>query len=272
MIKSMTGYAKVTKEVGGYGSVSLELKGVNGKNFSISFRMPPELSALEQTMRTLISSTVKRGTLNVSVSVDYSSEFIESFVKGRIAKLSKLSRVNGFGEFSQLIFSDISNYIPVSRKIDSKHAREIQKLSAECLKRFESFRKSEGKEINKDLTKYASVLFAEIRQIESYASGATDKKRQKLKNMLEDKSQLLNQEIMVYADKIDISEEISRFKAHLARLKKEEYGASMSFILQEMLREANTMSAKSEDLKIIQVVLKIKETIEKLKEQANNVE
>ncbi|MGE3062833.1 MAG: DUF1732 domain-containing protein [bacterium] len=272
MIKSMTGYSKTTKEVGGYGTVSFELKSVNGKNLTVNFRMPQELSSLEQSLRSQISRDVKRGTLSVNVNVDYSSEFIESFVKDRINKLDGLSKVKGFEKFSQLIFNDISSYIPLSRRINAKHALQIGKIAADCLKKYDSFRKSEGKEIEKDFIKYNRILSEEMKKIMSVAGGSVEKKRSRLKMILAEKSPLIEQEIILFADKIDISEEISRFNAHLSRLKNEQSGASMSFILQEMLRESNTMSAKSEDLRIIQSVIKIKETMEKIKEQAGNVE
>lgn len=272
MIKSMTGYAKVTKEVKGYGTVSLEIKGVNGKNLSVSFRMPQELSSIEQQLRSAVGKSVKRGTVSVNATVDYSSEYIDSFVKERIKKMSVISGMKDFEKFSQLIFSDISSYIPMSRRINQKQSSEAVRIFYECLDCFDSFRRGEGAETGKDFKKYLAVLSSEMKKIEQLSRNAVEKKKLRLKKILEEKSALIDQEIILYADKIDISEEISRFNAHLSRMKNEESGASMSFILQEMLRESNTMSAKSEDLGIIQSVIKMKETIEKIKEQANNVE
>ena len=272
MIKSMTGFSKTVKEIKGYGLMSFEIKAVNGKNLSINFRMPQEISSLEQQMRTIIGKTVVRGTVNVNVSVDYSSDFIEFFVKERIKNLSRISSVKGFNEFSQLIFSDISNYIPVNRKIDANHAREIKELAVSCVSNFDKFRIEEGREIKKDFIKYNAILKKEIKSISFISGDSVEKKKKKLHAILKERGDVFNQEILAYAEKVDISEEISRFSAHLSRLLKEESGASMSFILQELHREANTLSAKSEDIRIIQSVLKIKETIEKIKEQALNVE
>ncbi|HAV92266.1 TPA: hypothetical protein DCW38_03700 [candidate division WOR-3 bacterium] len=272
MIKSMTGYSKVSKEIKGYGLVFVEMKAVNGKNLALNFRMPQELSSLEQSLRVLMNRTILRGTVNVNISVDYSSDFIESFAKERIKKINRLSSINGFDKFSQLIFSDLSNYIPVNRRIEAKQADEIRLLASSAIRAFDEFRISEGREIKKDFIKYNAILNNEIKFIKSLSTGSVEKKKKRLYAILKDKGAVFNQEILAYAEKIDISEEISRFSAHLARIKNEESGASMSFILQEMHREANTLSAKSEEIRIIQSVLKIKETIEKIKEQALNVE
>jgi len=272
MIKSMTGYSKEFMEVKGYGFVSFEIKAVNGKNLGLNFRMPQELSLLEQDLRRMICKSVVRGTVNISISVDYSSDFIELFVQERIKKLKGLSSLKDFENFSQLIFSDISNYIPLNRKIDIKSVKGVKDLASLCIKKFDAFRISEGKEIKKDFIKYNSLLEKEIKIIKNISSVSVEKKRKKLFAILGEKNNTFNQEILAYAEKVDISEEISRFSAHLSRLSKGKSGVSMLFILQELNREANTLSAKSEDIRLIQSVLKIKETVEKIKEQTLNVE
>lgn len=271
-MKSMTGYVKLSKSIKGYGSVTCEIRSVNGKGLNTNFKVPYELSILENELRKIISKKVKKGNISVNVLVNYSSDYIQNFVETRIKSLEKVMRMGNYEKFLPLVYSDVSNYIPLVKKVERKTLISVIKLFKLSLSSFVKFREEEGSEIKKILHQYIKILNYNINSIKGLSKKCVRVKREKLKKLLGEYNEQLKNELILYAEKVDITEEIDRFKIHLKRLKKEESGSSITFILQELQREANTISSKSEDIRIIEKVIRIKEIIEKMKEQVANVE
>ena len=136
----------------------------------------------------------------------------------------------------------------------------------------------EGVAIRQDLEKRVHLLEEKLKKVEGFIPEATKKYREKLAKVLaefaptpEDKERLAK-EAALYADRIDITEEITRFDAHLKQLKKATEGKTLDFILQEMMREANTMGNKAQDANISKEVVGMKAELEKIREQIQNVE
>ncbi|MEO0237847.1 MAG: DUF1732 domain-containing protein [candidate division WOR-3 bacterium] len=271
-MKSMTGYVKLSKSIKGYGSVTCEIRSVNGKGLNTTFKLPYELSTLENDLRKIISKKIKKGNISVNFFVNYSSDYIQNFVETRIKSLEKVMGMEKYEKFLPLVYSDVSNYIPLVKKVERDTLLSIVKLFKLSLSSFIKYREEEGMEIKKIIHQYIKILNSNINSIKNLSKNIVKEKKEKLKKLLGEYNEQLKNELILYADKVDITEEIDRFKIHLRRLKKEESGSSITFVLQELQREANTISSKSEDVRIIEKVIRIKEIIEKMKEQVANVE
>ncbi len=271
-MKSMTGYVKMTRSVKGYGNVTCEIKSLNGKGLNTNFKLPYELSILENELRKMISKKINKGNISVNFFVNYSSDYIQKFVFMRIKSLDGVVGMENFEKFLPLVYSDISNYIPLVKKVDRNIFLSVIKLFKLSLNSLNKYRIEEGEEIKKIIHQYINILNNDINVIKKSSKNSVARKKEKLTKILGEYNEQLKNEILLYAEKVDVTEEIDRFKIHLKKLKKEESGSSLTFVLQELQREANTISSKSEDIKIIDRVISIKEIIEKLKEQVGNVE
>ncbi len=290
MLKSMTGFGRASFS-SKLGSINIEISGVNKRFLDIALSIPKELSIFEADIKKMIKSKLNRGYINLKL--DYLPNVEEGVLpdKAILKKLKKswesLAEDLGYSKKDinfEFLFEQY-RFLP-QKKL--KNIQELKKLIFEALDKallsMIDMRTKEAKEIKIDLEKRLLIISKELASIEKKAPRAKKnyekKLLMKLKDLLKetaDKERVLR-EAAIYAEKIDIQEEIIRLKSHIKQFslllkdKKEAIGRKLEFLIQEFLREANTIASKSQDIEVSTSVVEIKNEIEKIKEQLQNIE
>lgn len=290
MIASMTGFGKGVAE-GEVGRVIVEMRSVNGRYGDVMVRMPRSLSELESRIKERVLSVFTRGRLDVSITLqDAASEQGLPVLKPEVLA----AYLKGIEEIRADISGDIS--LMQIAQLPQLFTFEVPELDSEALWKVVSVALcqaidacramclAEGEKLARDLRTRISVLDEFLQRVEALAPERVETVRTRLEKKLAqllipeqiDESRLL-MEIALLADRSDITEECVRFHSHNAQFlgmldRSEAVGRRLNFLLQEMLREANTMGSKAGDATIAHVVVDIKEEIEKLKEQVQNIE
>ena len=291
MIKSMTGYGKSTLCVNSR-EYQVEIKTVNHKYSDINIKMPRIISYLEDDIRKAIVSRIKRGKVDISITFeDYGQEANEVKINTELAKIY-------IGELKRLaIEENISSNIEVTEiskfpdvlKIksdfdESAIKEEILQVVNDATNKLVEMRTKEGQQISKDILDRISQIEEKTEEIFGLSTGLIDeyvvKLEARIKEILKtddiDKSRLL-QEVVIYADKCSVEEEITRIKSHILQLKdllhnNEAIGKKMDFLIQEINRETNTIGSKANNLEITNRVVDIKTILEDIREQVQNIE
>jgi uncharacterized protein (TIGR00255 family) len=291
-MKSMTGYGKSVVQVNNL-DITIEIRSVNNRFLDISLKMPKEFSTFEYEMKNRIKKRLNRGKINIYINInEISGKTNEAAididkVKLRYKQLkqiqNELSLKDDIKLENLLIFTDI--FDPGIKSIDQKILKKslLQGLD-DALEQFEEMREAEGTNLQKDMEERISKITEWTAFVKNNGRDNIQKEFDRLQNnvySLIDSSKIdksrFEQEIAIISDKVDVTEECVRMNSHLQlfndTLKKEgEAGKKLTFILQEMLREANTMNSKNTKTEIAHIVIRIKEEIEKIREQAQNVE
>ena len=291
MIKSMTGFGKGSAEGDNY-SVRVDIRTVNNRFLDIHARIPQEFSSLELPLKKQIQSRLKRGRVELTIVVEQSRratfEINRPLVAGYLAALSLAkSEFNLEGEATLELIAKLPGAIQASQNtgdLDEAVVRGITEALENALTSLSEMRLAEGQELYREMTSRIDKIEAQLPTIESEAKRLPDIYREKLMKRLHDAIQSeqidesrVVQEVITLADRSDISEEIARLKSHVAQTREtinsdEEVGKRLDFLLQEMNREANTVLSKSNDLAISDAAIITKTEVEKLREQAQNVE
>lgn len=288
----MTGYGKHSVS-DSLIEVTVELRSVNNRYLDVSIRMPREISALENTVRDILKSEIIRGKLSVSVnirkneSLDTDIAVDDAYLENKINLLQKIQKSLKTQEqikISHLLqLPDFFEFDLAALDLDKVKEMLLESLQG-AIKEFNLMREQEGSFLLNDMKERMKEIEQLSTIVSSQGRGNIKTEYERLWNNIarlidEDKidKMRLEQEIAIIADKVDITEECVRMSSHLElfrdTLNKEgEVGKKLTFILQEMLREANTMNSKTTDTNISHKVILIKEEIEKLREQAQNLE
>ena len=288
MIKSMTSFGRASLKVG-QREYLVEIKTVNHRYNDITVKITKSFSYLEDIVRKQVLNYISRGKIDVYIEVnDYSEygkeiklnrELIRSYVK----ELTEISQENGIpNDISIMKILELPDTLRVKNQNDTIEQELIQCLT-QALENLMEMRILEGNKILHDIQKRLRNIENNIKEIEEKSVGLVDKYREKLEErMLElcnekiDDSRLA-QEIVIYADKTSIEEEIIRLKSHCNQFKlvmdsNENSGKKLDFIIQEMNRETNTIASKANCLDITNATISIKSEIENIREQIQNVE
>ncbi len=295
MIKSMTGYGRSEVEVGGM-IFNVEIKTLNSRYRDIIIRMPPDLQQIETEIRSLISKNIYRGRIEVILKIeslldkaDYELVLNESLARAYMQIFERLSRL-----FSINISVNADTFchlrdviIQKPKELDIEVIKNgLMKAIKKALNYVSAMREQEGKILEYDLSKRIDLVKEKLFLIKERAPIVVEEYRDRLKNNI---SKLLegldinideariNQELVIFAERSDITEEIVRLESHLIQfnnyLKKDEpVGRRLDFLIQEMNREINTIGSKASDTLISSLVVDIKGEIEKLREQVQNIE
>jgi len=269
------------------------LKSGKYRYLDIQIRMPRTLYALEPEIKKLIGESVNRGKINCSINLDDNSLASDRLkLNTEIADMyykifSQLkSRYKLTGEFETGFFINLPDIINAEiKQVDLESVwSEIKPVIAKALAALVRMRKAEGKNIQTDFNNRLKILNSVLLKIKKIASGNAasyrEKLQQRIEELLEDypvDKQRIAAEAAIIAEKMDITEELIRFESHLKSFKialdkKGAIGKKLAFILQEMHREVNTMGSKANDYDISTGVISIKDELEKLREQALNIE
>ena len=289
----MTGYGKGTVNGDDF-SVSVDLKTVNNRFLDIHLRVGSELSAIEPSIKRRISSRLSRGRVDVTVSLERTSqvgyELNRPLISGYVSALKQLK--DDFqigGELDINVLARIPGALQPARDgIDDRMIAALNQAIDQALDELEKMRQQEGEALKKELRDRVQKIEALVPTIENAAAGLADAYRQRLQKRI---AELLNrggqvveidparlaQEVAYLADRSDVSEEMVRVRSHLTQFQEAldsqgETGKMLDFLLQELNREANTTLSKSTDLAIKEAGLAIKAEVEKLREQVQNVE
>lgn len=275
-------------------SFAIEIKSVNNRYRDIFLRIPKSLQPIEDEIRGEIASKVRRGRLDVSVQMEragiedeYELELNLPLIKGLMRAFKQLHE--DFGVDSKVKADDLCQMKDVlmfrPEAIDLDEIRSpLMKALDLALESHNRMRLQEGKAIENDFIKRLDLLTEHLKHIEERAPLVVKEYAKKLKEKVdrlckdvETDQDRIAQEIAIFADKCDITEETVRFTSHLQQFRKymsadEAVGRRLDFLLQEIHREANTMSAKATDTTISAIAVEIKGELEKLREQVQNVE
>lgn len=291
MLKSMTGFGQTTLSIGLL-SVSVEVKSLNSKFFDLNLRLPKKYSEKELEVRNLLSEKLERGKVSFAIDLqntgkaDVSGRYNEELFLAYYQQLKKLADRAG-SDYNQL-FSLALNApeVQVSNNKEELEPAEWEKMLAainEALTKCEQFRLAEGKSLEGKLTTYIESIKAGLSEVELLDPKRIERVRAKIKNSVNDffgsegfDANRLEQEIIFYIEKLDIHEERVRLKTHLDYFlkvmnEKISNGKKLGFIAQEIGREINTIGSKANDAEIQKHVVMMKEELEKIKEQLNNV-
>ena len=291
MIQSMTGYGKgslVTSKI----SIEAEVKSVNSRYLEVFIKLPQFLSHREYELRELIKDKIKRGKINITIQIKKDttlngiSAFDEEKLKSYLKILKQIKKTANLSEEIKLEHLLNNKEFIASSDYDLSEAEfnKVKKTVNTALNNLQIMKKNEGRELAKDLTKRIHFIEKNVNDIEKeYKKSINDyygKLTARITELLADSKiseERLNLELALIADKADITEENVRLKSHLKFFlecisKETEPGRKLNFLCQEINREANTISSKSISTSITHKVVLIKEEIEKIREQIQNIE
>jgi len=294
MINSMTGYGQGQGEVNGV-SYLVEIKTVNHRYFKAIIRLPEPVSFIEEDIDKLLRNDMSRGTINYVLRLKNSSvnalfDIDETALKTIAEKLNRAGSAAGINGAI-----DIGNLLSlpgiIQPALPDKQASEqirgkVLEVSLEAINKVKQMRAAEGGFLEADLKKHCSAIEKDLGQISARGDVVLQEYAAKLKQrvdvlLAEVKLKLdeetLAREVAIFAERSDISEEVSRLDSHLQQFSQacqenELAGRRLDFISQEMLREANTIASKASDTKIIRCVVDMKCRIDRIKEQVQNIE
>ncbi|MCE5305938.1 YicC family protein [bacterium] len=291
MLKSMTGYAKAefTKD---YIKTLCELKCVNGKMLDINIRLPRNLQSIELQLREMIKNRISRGTVTLSIQVEYTDptkmlSFNEEKVKAVYSSLNSIKnslKMKDAIHLEHLIKFDEFFIESNSQEDERLFTQVIKQATNQALMNLEKMQLIEGKNLEKDIYNRMKRFQSNLDKIRALGMEKIPQEREKFRQKIaqlfesdEIDEQRLYLELVILADKLDITEECTRLDSHIAFFNeavnsKISEGRKINFLLQEMNREINTIGSKANDADISQLVVLEKEELERIREQIQNVE
>jgi uncharacterized protein (TIGR00255 family) len=292
MIKSMTGYGQSQLENGQL-QITVEVKSLNSKFLDLNLRLPKSFSEKEIEVRTLVSDKLERGKISVAIECQRHGQgqvkqtYNEALFVAYYAQLKKLADKVVSPSYDNL-FSLALNSPDVIENAGDEDTQErdweiIRKLMEEALENCDGFRKAEGKSLEHKLFEYCQAIRENLLKVEALDPIRIQKIRDRLKGNVVSffgeegyDTNRLEQEIIFYIEKLDIHEERVRLKTHLDYFEQilnepQSGGKKLAFVSQEIGREINTIGSKANDAAIQKHVVLMKEDLEKIKEQLNNV-
>ena len=289
-MKSMTAFSKAITNNKKY-LINVEIKTYNSKNIDYAFFVPKEYMFLKDKIQKIVSSKIKRGRVELRFFIErkfneaYNFELDIKKLKAYKKAISKIDKLLGTKtNLSTSFLLKESKIIKENLKIDEEF-QIVEKTIFKAINELDKMRKKEGTFLSKDILKRLKFIETNINKIEKKLPPLLPKYKAKLKKRIEkfniDKIKIddnrLYQEILFFADKIDVTEEIVRVKSHIQQFKsilKENIpiGQKLTFLLQEFLREFNTITSKVTDDKITHIIVNLKTEIERIREQVQNIE
>lgn len=292
-MRSMTGYSKLRFENDKF-SIFLEIKSVNNKNLNLKVKLPYNLNFLENKLRTEIANFITRGSVELRI------EFEEKEIKENLFQYDKTT-VYGCMKILEELEEDFNETIANKLEILVKNFNVIKKNEVdvneeeytqfiipkllELLENINEMRRAEGERLREFFLEKISLIEKKVEIIKILKEKVVENFREKLLEKLNKIKTDINfteedilKEILIYSDKVDISEELTRLESHLIQIKVDvknnfsTLGKKIDFLLQEIFREFNTTGVKCGIYDISKIVVEAKNEIEKMREQALNIE
>ncbi len=292
MIKSMTGFGRCEMTDGGR-KIIVEMKSVNHRYNETTIKMPKKLNFFEAGIRSVLKEYVSRGKIDVFITyedagdaggfVKYNRETAGEYIK----YLNEIS--DEFGLMNDVNAATIARMPEVltfeEKEVDEEGLWKLLEAALRgCLEKFVETRIAEGEKLKADLLEKLDGIEKMVDKIEArnpeIVKAYRDKILAKVKELLGDTSvseQVLATELIVFADKICVDEEMVRLRAHVSNMRDtlkagKDVGRKLDFVAQEMNREANTTLSKANDIDISNTAIELKTEIEKIREQIQNIE
>ena len=291
-MRSMTGFGQAMVTADGR-RITIEVRSVNQRFLDVKLNLPREYSAWEKELRGVINAAVARGKVDVGVnrsgnaggemSVEINQRLARAYVRG----VQQLQRELGL--VGQVDLSLVLNRSDVLRLVERRADPEreiaaIQNGLKQALKRFNADREREGRSLARDLRQRITKVRQIERQMRKRAAdlgpALLQRLRERVQALLDNvpvREERLTQEIAILVERADVTEELVRLDSHLKGMEqaiasKEPAGRQLDFLLQEIHREVNTIASKSNDLEMTNLTIAARGEVEKLREQAQNVE
>lgn len=290
-MKSMTGFGRANYENEGR-IYNVEIKSVNHRYCDVSVKMPRCISYLEEKVKKEIVNSISRGKIDIYITFENNSakgkniKINKELAKIYIDELKELANENDIN--SNIAVTEISKFpdVLVIENVEEEDIiwNELELVLKEALENFIIMRTQEGNKIKEDLEKRIEKIKEKVSKISEYSTGLVEEYVVKLETRIKEilktdvvDHERLNQEIVIYADKCSIEEELTRLNSHIGQFKsfinmENAIGKKIDFLIQEMNRETNTIGSKSGSLEITNMVIEIKTEIEDIREQIQNIE
>ena len=283
MIYSMTGYSLNSSQIA-KDLVVIEIRCLNSKYFDFSFKAPDIFFQLENDVRKIIKKKLKRGKIELRIKKNVFKANNHEILNDINYKMNILKNISPDMSKEKLIHLALltpkTNQIK-HNKVSEIYKRKLFSLINNSLEDIVNFRKKEGSSLQKEIFKYLKHILVQLNKIKKRDKKRIHLKKKKLKNNINDlinnlDKKRLEEEIIYYIEKLDIEEEIVRLNHQINYFyeivkNEHEIGKTINFLLQEMNREVNTIGSKSNDFELQKCVVVIKENLEKIKEQIQNV-
>lgn len=293
MVRSMTSFGRSSSEEGQKRIFTVEMKSVNNRYLDINIRMPKAFISLEEEVRKMISSSLSRGKVDVFINLkNYSQNEGIPKLDLKLAEdyLNCLKQIEeNFGVKNDVSVMQLARFPEVITIVQEEDKieeifEELKPLISASIEMMINMRCIEGEKLKEDILDKISVIEDLVKEIEKIADTVPKSYKIKLEERL---SELLNgadidqnrlaTEVCIFADKATVDEEITRLGSHISQVRKtlnldEPIGRKLDFIIQEMNRETNTIGSKSSDIHMTNLVIDIKNLIEKIREQVQNIE
>lgn len=292
-MNSMTGFGGAEAPLH-RSSLSVEISGVNRKQTEVAIALPRAWAKLETLVREAVTGSVSRGRVNVSISLKNADAAGGGNLSLNREKLQNLQHILGdlnrdLGQDIQVSLDSLVRLGILTEETESDIPADtawtaIETALAEALSAFLSLRAREGARLKQDLLGRIGTLRQLRGEIIARASGVTARHRETLMKRLEEAGlplapddERLIKEIALFADKCDVTEEVTRLASHLDQFeaicnRDEAVGRTLDFLCQEIFRELNTTGSKANDADLAQIIVTAKTELEKIREQVQNVE
>lgn len=291
MIYSMTGYGSAFLENDQY-SVYVELKSLNNKNQDFFLKLPKHYSEEEIKVRNLLSTHLIKGKITATIKVQNKSNLSDtsyfinkSFLKSLYQELQEVQKeLQLQNEMSLVSLLQVPNvFLDTEQKVSEEEWEITEKALFLAIENLKISRANEGKILQEDILYQLQIIENLLPEIQIFEEARIESVKNKLKNAFKEYASELNvaperfeQELIFYLEKFDINEEKIRLQAHIQYFKdtieKEDIiGKKLQFIAQEMGREINTIGSKANEFHIQKIVVQMKDALEKIKEQVNNI-
>ncbi|SHH09863.1 YicC/YloC family endoribonuclease [Tepidibacter thalassicus] len=293
MAVSMTGFGRGEYKDEKFHFI-VECKSVNHKYTDISVKIPRKISFLEDKVRQLVKEYIKRGRVDLFIKFELIGESdISLNLDINLAKqyyniLNKIKEeINVIDDISVLSIAKFPDVIKMEEKEEEEEIiwNSLKNALINALLKLKDMREVEGVKLSQDIKLRCSLLQKYIEEIESLSYNVVIEYKEKLENRIKEllgdtidiDENRLSQEVAIYADRSNITEEIVRFKSHIKQIEKtidlnDLIGRKIDFLIQEMNREINTIGSKSSNLRITELVVEVKSELEKIREQIQNIE
>lgn len=291
MIRSMTGFGAAEGQVGG-SRVSVEVRSVNHRFFTASIKLPVSLARWEGEVRESLRRRISRGHVTLTARVDRTDsvggvQIDEVKLAAYVDRLRTLQERHGLGgQLDLATVLRLPDVVTAGGVEEQGSPDELTAVVEKAVDALARMREEEGHRLAGFLEERISVIEHEVAELEARAPQRTVEQRDRLREAVAELTGgiavdevRLAQEIAIIADRLDVREELDRFRSHLASFrstladaKNDGVGKRLGFVLQEMLREANTTGSKGNDARLTQHVLVIKEELERAREQVENLE
>ena len=292
-MKSMTGFGKSKLEINGR-VYNIEIKSVNHRYCDVNVRLPRSISCYENEIKKEVSNRVARGKIDVFIDfANYTNEGKNVVINKELAKLyikqlKELANEECLNDNINITeISKMPDVLQLTSEDDENDTilQELKQCLNSALDNFVNMRFIEGERIKEDLLQRIDHINSMVEQISLNSTGLIEeyvvKLEKRIKEILKteelDKSRLA-QEVVIYADKCSIEEEVTRLKSHIYQFRNlisnnnETIGKKLDFLIQEMNRETNTIGSKANNLEITNGVIDIKTELEDIREQIQNIE